>query len=479
MASAQVSDRTTDPSAEAESCAKMNGSAAIADALIMSFVKAKKNLMLYPASNPVVAESISNLLDLLQRNFAKENTVEIYAEKDRLSVNGVFLGAGNAKIRELCLSLYRRGVKKIIFDPAISFEETKILLTLFNMKPEEIAKSGGIGKLTKCRGLIGAVVEETGDLAVVDGGGLSVSDDVMPEIEGLEAIELLADGERGLESLNRVFIRVEKGDLEGIKRLRALLQSPELFARLLEKFAMEVHIVDGDAEPLNWVERMLDILNAVGTAIASLPTGDERAQLMHKLALSVLGLSVTVRTDLVGEGLVPKLSLRNVEAGILSRFPVADLRDALLADFEVSGGAASVMQSYFDSLDFSLVDRKSLAETLRTKLVENGMLTPEVEAVLASGGTMPPSEASVSSPSAPTGGEVAEKYPPEKVVFGEGEKTTLAAQIMEELKAPAAAVMAPALLELMRHEESPVNHAALVARARSYMEYFLSQQDYE
>jgi hypothetical protein len=480
MGLTQAKNTGNDPTSAPGTCSKTDA-ALKAEAFVNSFIKAKKDLLLYPAGNPVVTESIEKALKLSREDCSPENVVELIAEKDRLSVDGIEVGPKDSRIRDFCLSLYKRGIRKILLDPGIPFEQMRSLLETINMKVEEIAEAGGIEKLAKSRGITHAVVEETGELTIVDGHGLSVSDDVLPELEALEDIELAVEQLEIPENFSRMFVRLEEGDLESLKRLRALLRNPEMFARLLEKFAIQLEKLEQEIDPLGRVERLLKILSTIGTAIASLPSDDERAHLLKNLAVSVLGLSANIRTELVSKGLVPHLALKSIESGILSRFPTSQLASALLEDFEMSGGAASLMQSYFGNLELKQTERLALAETIRNSLRESDMLTPEVDAVLTVEEAEPqtamtPGRKAVSPQDAVPR---IEGYPPEKILFRDDERSRLIREMSEEFEAVAADVMVPALLELLSHERAPVSHAALVARARSYMDHFLEERKYE
>ncbi len=480
MGLTQAKNTDNDSTSAPETCSKTDA-ALRAEAFVNSFIKAKKDLLLYPADNPVVTDSIEKVLELSRKDCSPESVVEIIAEKDRLSVGGIEVGPKDSRIKNFCLSLYKRGIRKILLDSGIPFEQMRSLLETVNMKVEQIAEAGGIEKLAKSKGITHAVVEETGELTIVDGHGLSVSDEVLPEIEALDEIELAVEQLEIPENFSRMFVRLEEGDLESLKRLRALLRNPELFARLLEKFAIQLEKLEQEVDPLGRVERLLKILSTIGTAIASLPSNDERAHLLKNLAVSVLGLSANIRTELVSKGLVPHLALKSIESGILSRFPTSQLASALLENFEVSGGAASLMQSYFGNLELSQTERLALAETLRNKLRESDMLSPEVEAVLTVEEAEP--ETAITPDRRVVSPQDAvpriEGYPPEKILFLDDERSRLIREVAEEFEAVAADVMVPALLELLSHEKAPVSHTALLARARSYMDHFLEERKYE
>ncbi|UCD56109.1 MAG: HEAT repeat domain-containing protein, partial [Candidatus Hydrogenedentota bacterium] len=448
---------------------------------IMSFIRAKRDVFLYPAENPVVTESIDQALQLLKKSFSTDSSVELLVEKDRLQVNGSVVGAKEKRVSRLSVSLYNRGICRITLEPSIPFEEMRILLETINSKPEEIAEAGGIASLIKSKGITCAAVEGPENLTIADGEGLPVSDDVSPELENLEDVEVAVEELDSPESFSRMFASIEQGDLISLERLRALLRNPEEFSKLLEKSALQLENVKREVDAVGRAERMLKILDTVGAAITSLPSESERAHMLENLAVSVLGLSADLEDDLINEGLLPNLGLKSIESSILSRFPIPELAEALLEDFELSGGAASSMQSYFDNLELSGIERSALAETLRNKLNETGMLTPDVDAVLTTDKAEPDAATADDEKTVPLEDTIPriEGYPPEKILFREDERSGLTAQISTELDAPAPDVMVSALLELMRHEETPVNHAVLVARAMSYMEHFLAKNNYE
>lgn len=480
MGFTEAKNTGNDPPSAPGTCSKTD-TALKAEAFVNSFIKAKKDLLLYPAGNPVVVQSIEKVLRLSKGDGSQENVVELIAEKDRLSVNGVEVGPKDPRIKDFCLSLYKRGIRKILLDPGIPAEQMRSLLETINVKVEEIAEAGGIEKLAKSKGITYAVVEETGELTIVDGHGLAVSDELVPELEALEDIEFAVEQLEVPENFSRMFVRLEEGDLESLKRIRALLRNPELFARLLEKFAIQLEKLEQEIDPVGRVERLLRILSTIGTAIASLPSDDERAHLLKNLAVSVLGLSANIRTELVNKGLVPHLALKSIESGILSRFPTSQLAGALLENFEMSGGAASLIQSYFGNLELNRTEKSALAETLRNKLSESDMLTPEVDAVLKVEEAEPETAIATDRIAVAPHDAVPQidGYPSEKVLFRDDERSRLIREISREFEAVAADVMTPALLELLSHERAPVNHAALVARARSYMDHFLEERKYK
>jgi hypothetical protein len=457
------------------------GTDADANAFLSSLIKATKDLLLYPASNPVVSESIETALRHLKADFSADHMVELLVEKDQLLANGAQLGAKDSRIREFCLSLYKRGIQKIVIDSGVPFEEMRELITILTMKPEEIAEAGGVERLAKNKGLIRAAVEGTAELTIVDGEDLAVSNDLIPELEGLEDIERIAEQTDSPEGFARTFVRMEGEDGKSLNRLRALLSNPAILSRLLEKLAFRVETMEEELDASGRVERMLKVLETIGTAIVSLQSTDERAQLFKELAVSVLGLSVNLREELISQGLVPNLALKSVEAAILGRFPISKLADALLKDFEFNGATAPLMQGYFDNLDLSRGEQSALAETLRNGLSETEMLTPEVDAVLTVEEAEPDTMISgdENSPASEIPIPQIEEYPPEKILFQGDERSRLITEVSEELGASAADIMAPALLELIRHEETPVNHAALVKRATSFLEHFLAERNYE
>jgi hypothetical protein len=462
-------------------CTKTEARAA-AKAIILLLIKAFKDAQLYPATNPVVIESIKNSVQALKDVLGKQESAELLVDKGYLFLDGISAGANESRIAEFSLFLYRRGIHKLIFNPYLEFEEMRSLLGILAMKPEEIEESGGIAYLLGEKGIIGTTVESKGDLAIVDGAKLSVSEQDLLELESIRDLELTAEQLSSPRSFSRIFAEVEGGDLANIERLRALLGNPELFSILLEKFAVKRAAVEKTVDPTSRVETMLEILRSVGAAVTSLPSTNERAQLLENLSLSVRNLSTNSRNVLVNQGIVPNLSVNSVESNILSRFPVQNLTDVLCQNFRVGGGTASVMASYFKNLDFTQVDRSELAGALRNMLKQDEMLTPQVEAVLAS-------EEAKSAPSkkdAVRGAPMpdvpvfkVEGYPAEKIVFKADERAELGTRMGAELAAPDAAYMIPSLLTLFRYESIPANLAVIIERATLYIEHLFATGNQE
>ncbi len=355
-----------------------------AERFISSFIKAKSDILIYPPANPVVSESIEKALETLHGSFGDRSVVELHVEKDRLLVDGDAVGSNDPRVSKLSLALYRRGIRKLIIDPSIAFDEMKLLLDALNMKVEEIAEAGGIDVLIKGRGIEHALVEETAELTIVDGANLPVADEMLPDLDGLDDFDVEIAGLESTEGFSRMFVRVEEGNLANVKRLRKLLADPTVFSGLLEKFALQIERVEGEVEAGTRISRMLEILQTVGSAIASLPSEDERSQMLKNVAVSVLGLSANLRTELVNQGIMPNLALRGIESSILSRFPIVDLADTILENFQITGGTASVMASYLGNLDLDRTNKSELAENLHFSLKQSGKLTPEVEALLSS-----------------------------------------------------------------------------------------------
>ncbi|MBI4831677.1 MAG: HEAT repeat domain-containing protein [Candidatus Lindowbacteria bacterium] len=476
MGSANNSGKPQNLSASSE--ANKKSDATIKSTLFVTcIIKALKDLRLYPTGNAIVNESIDRALQSMKENFSAEKLIDIRVEKDRVLVSGAAASAKDPRVGELCLSLYKRGIHKIVLDPDITADEMKGLLDAVSMRPEEIAQAGGITNLVKAKRIAHAVVEASAELLIVEGDSLATPEKELPELEGLEYIDLTLDELSESDAFDRMFVRVEHGDPASLQRLHALLRNPGLFSRLLERLALHVEKVGEEIDPMRRVEYMLKVLNTVGTAIASLPTEGERAQLIKNLAVSVLGLSATVRSELVNQGLVPNLILNSVESNILSRFPVSELADSLVEHFEVSGAAASVLQGHFRSLVLSKNDRSALAQAVRQKLNESGMLTAAVESFLIQEETGPPPASPEKAP--PLAVSSIDGYAPERVLFAEGERAKLMKEIPLELATPVVEDMVPALLELLRHETVAMNHAALVGRAVSYMNKFLEERRYE
>ncbi len=461
----------------------------LTNTFVQSFIKAKKDLLLYPASNPVVTESIEHLLQLLKEIFRDEEAIRLHIEKDGLSVHEEGEILNDTVMRGLSLQLYRRGIREIIIDPNIPLDEMRAFLEILNLKVEEIAQAGGVENLIMQRSINYASVKGTGELSIIDGSDLMISEHVLPELEGMENLESDIEHLSSPEIFTDTFVRVQEGEIASLNRLRALLEKPDLFSKLLERFSLKLEIVEGKLDSDTRVEHMLEALHVVGAAIASLPSKDERTELMGNLAVSVLGLSIHLREDLINRGLVPNLTLLAVESAILSRFPVSRLADALAKNFRVSGAAASVMRSYFSNLDFTQVSNSALSETLLFRLKEQDLLTPEIESLLIEEGskinaarpvTVPEvPKPDVARPSAAQVVSRIEAYPTEKILFRNGEQIQLSRQVAEELEVSGAEVMGPTVLELLRYEETPLNHAALVDRVRSYIEHFLRNGNYK
>lgn len=450
------------------------------------FIKAKKDLSLYPPTNPVVRESIEQMMDDLQNNFKTEGMVEVVIEKDHLLSGNEVIGQTDDRIEGFCLSLYRRGIHKLTLDCNISFDEIMNLLEVVNTDAEVIEAAGGIQTALESRGIAGAFVEGNADLTIMDGANLEVPEYILEDIPDVEDDDLNFDDLGTVESFGHLFIRVENGDIGGVKRLRALLGNPTVFSQLLEKSAFQLKKIEGEIDPTTRVEKMLEILQNVGAAIAALPSKDERTQLVKNLAVSVLGLSAGLRTELVGRGLVPKLAQKSLEAKLLSRFPVSQLADALMQDFEVSGAAVSVMESYFHNLELNQPDRSGLASMLHSKLDETNGLTPEVEALLKDKARekreekkdRQPQQAQW-TPMVHPDTHAVKGYPPEKVLFKGDERERLKEDVTRELKAPVTKIMAPVMLEILRQEETPVNHANIINKISLYVDQFMAEEDYE
>ncbi len=461
-----------------------------AELFIFSFIKAKSDLLIFPPTNPVVNESMEKALSLMQESFGGGRMIELLIEKERLMVDGVVVGSNDPRVDKLSLALYRRGIRKIIIDPSITFDELRMLLDALNMKAEDLAEAGGIAALLESRGIARAAVEETAELTIVDGTNLPIADDMLPSLEGLEDLDLTTEELESPESFNRMFVRVEDGNMANVKRLRKLLANPELFSGLLEKFALQLEKADESVDAGARVTRMLEMLQTVGSAIASLPSEGERSTMMKNVAVSVLGLSASLRTELVNQGIMPNLALRSIESSILSQFPIVDLADAILENFQVSGGTASVMSSYLRNIDIDGADRSELVESLQYSLRQSGALSPEVEDLLASTRTKADTQAEKEEIEAFKAAKPKdprldfdlpqiEGYSPEKLLFLDNEKAELLERMSKELDAPAENIMGPTLMELLNYERSPQNYASLIERVCEYIDILLSNRDYD
>lgn len=451
------------------------------DAFISAFIKAKRDLQLYPAGNATVTESIEKMLEQLRESHSTEEVAEILVEKDRLFFDGVEAGAADPRTREIGLLLFRRGVRKILIDPSIPIEEAKLLIGTLNLSVEQIAKHGGLEKLTKSRNIIHAAVEETAELMIFDGENLPTTGALTSGSLGDELGDELDDAQPDSgETYGRMFVRIQEGDGADIKRLQALLKKPSKFSNVLEKFAFQLEKAGEEKNLGAPVDNLLKMLRTVGTAVGSVPSEDERTEALQNLAVSVLDLSANVRTELISEGLVPNLGLKSVESEILSRFPIPHLAKALLENFQVSGATSSIMQSYFNDLAMPQTDKSALADTLKTELKGSGMLTTDLEKLLdfESGGTqLSVDEDGVIFPE--HSALRVEYYPSERVLFSGNERSELMAAVTNELSEPIPHVMAASLLDLMRYESSAAHYAAFVGRAKSYMDYFLENGEYE
>ncbi len=414
--------------------------------------------------------------------------VELGIEKERLLVKGEALASNDPRVGKLSLGLYRRGIRKVAIDSEIASGELMLLLDTLNMKPEEIAGAGGIAKLLRDKAIAHVAVEETAELTIVDGAEIPVYDDVISEIDGTEDTGSDLEEAGSPESFSRLFALGGGQDGVSARNLRKMLESPEIFTKILEKCALQLEKIEGDIDPETRVQQMLDMLQILGSAIASMPSEDERSEMLKSAAVSVLGLSANLKRDFVNRGIMPNLTLKGIEADILSRFPVRELADVLFENFKISGGAASVMESHLSSLNLNLSDKEELTEALHFSLLQGGELTPAVEAVL----TGEPVETSFedaeelgsrTSDSEPArmGFDVPhiEGYPPEKTLFQGTEKTDLIERVSEEFESDAASIIAPTLLDLLYHENMPIKHAELVKRITSYIDLFLSDRDYE
>jgi len=445
--------------------------------LILSLIKAKRDLQLYPPGNAAVIASLQNLLEKLQKEYKKEEVIELQVQKDRLFINGVEPETKDERIKDFSLSLFRRGVKKLLIDPNIPLEEMEILLGILNLPPDKIASAGGVETISKGRNIIHAVFEETADLTVVDGDGLSIPGDIVEELDGEEPG--LQQTESG-EAFGGLFVRVQAGQVESIKRLQSLLKKPTNFSRVLEKFALQMQKVDDQFDPVARVERMRNVLRTINTAAGQLPSPEERSELIQNLAMSVLNMSANLKTELVTQGLVPNLALKSIESDILSMFPVTQLADVLLENLEMSGATTSVVQSYFNDLNLTESGKVTLADALRSKLHDDGLLTGELGELLSSkgaGSNALLAERGIVYPEGATTKMAG--YPEDKVLFMKDERAQLRDLVSEEFKVPLPEVMMPAILELMRYEANPAHHALFADRIRSYMDYFLKKKDFQ
>ncbi|GAB4332423.1 MAG: hypothetical protein Kow0099_04190 [Candidatus Abyssubacteria bacterium] len=472
-----IEDSNTIPAPE--TCAKTDAPPSL-QALLASFIKAKKDLLLYPSGNAMVTESMERLLHQLRQACPADKAVEIHVERDRLSINGLSASTSDSRVSDLCLSLYERGVQKIIIDSDIPLEEMKTLLRILSTKPQEVAAAGGIEKLFSRMEILHAAVQSTPELMIVEGDTLSLPTDLPPWLEALDGLDLNTEDLDGVGRLSHLFMKVKEGDLDSFKPLLALVRKPEVFSELLEKFNLKLQKLGDATDSATRVDRLLTVLHTVGAAIASVTSEDKRSQLFKNLAFSLLGLSSDLKAELVNHGLMPNLALKSIEAEIMSRFPVTQLADMVFENFELSGGAASVMHAYFANLDLSGASRITLAEILRNRLRDAGKLSTDVEAVLKQQSV---SDSQPEQGEPPTGtGDPAprtELYPPEKVVFLGDERARLMSEIAAELEQPVSELIAPALMELMRYETVPAHYAALLTRAASLLEQFMQSGDYE
>jgi hypothetical protein len=448
-----------------------------AGGLISSLIKAKRDLQLYPAGNAAVTESLQKLVETFQKEYKDEEVIELLVQKDRLSINGVEVDTKDGRTKDLTLSLFRRGVKKLLIDPSIPLEEIEILLGVLNLPKEKIAVAGGIEKISKSRNIIHAVFEETADLTVLDGDGFSIPGDIVGELVGEETEPQQAGSS---ETFGGLFVRVQAGNQDSIRRLQSLLKKPTNFSRVLEKFALQMQKVDEQFDPVSRVERMLNVLRTINTAAGQLPSQEERSELIQNLAMSVLNMSANIKTELVSEGLVPNLALKSIESDILSMFPVTELADVLLENLEMSGATTSVVQSYFNDLNLPESGKLTLADTLKERLNNSGLLTDELDELLNSrsaDSNVLLAERDIVYPEGATSKMAG--YPADKVLFIKDERAQLREIVAEEFRVPLPEVMMPALLELMRYETNPAHHALLIAKARLHMEFFLKNKDFQ
>jgi HEAT repeat protein len=465
---------------EVQDCTKMD---AISDskAIVSALIKAKKDLVMYPGTNPVVVESIEKLLRTLNRYSIIEETVELLVEKEHLLAGDTRFGENEPRVSKFSLSLYRLGIHKIIIDRNIAFDEMKALLEIINMKSEDIEEAGGIIAVAGSREITGATIEAKSELAIIDGTKISGSDNIFSGIEGLDDLEISAEQLNSPGNFSRMFARIEEGDHMSTERLRKLLRTPRAFSSVMERLAMQVEKAEGQVDLTDRVGNVLEMLKSVGTAIDSMPFEDERAKMHESLADSVLGLPEDFRANLLNQGILPNLTSKSIEANILSRFPVRRLTDALFQNFKVSGGTASVVESYFNNLEMVQTDKLKLAGMLRHALRHSGLITNEVDAVLKAEETetddIVTAEDSAPMPEVRKPQTHGNKL--KELGFTGNEKAQLANQVWRELEAPGAEIMIPALLVLFHNEESSKELKILIERADSDMDYLLTNQDYE
>ncbi len=464
------------PPSDSPKCTNSSAKAA-AGALVLSFIKAKKDLQLYPAGNAAVIASLQKMLQLLKDNYSSDDVVEMLVEKEKICVNGIDPGLDDVRAKDLARNLFRRGTRKILLDPGIPQDEMQILIGLLNLSREAIAARGGIEKLTKQHNIIHAAVEETAELVILDGESFSVPREILAELYDNESDDTPLET---AASLGSMFVRIQDADSDTLKRLQFLLKKPDHFAHLVEKFALQLEQTEKEAaNPAQRVESLLNVLRTVGTAAGKLPSEEERRDLLQNLALSVLDLSAGLRTDLINQGLLPNLSIKSIESEILSRFPVSELADVLLQNFEVSGATSSIMQGYLQNLNISGSERTALVDTLKKELDETGILTAELETALGRQSGNPEMLVAENIELSEVLSPQLEYYPSERVLFSGAERNDLVRDVARELAEPVAQVMAPALLELMRYDKSCDQHPLILEKATACMEYFLDVQDYD
>ncbi|RJP19849.1 MAG: HEAT repeat domain-containing protein [Candidatus Abyssobacteria bacterium SURF_5] len=447
-----------------------------ADEFLAAFILAKKNLQLYPAGNAMVNESLQKVLSIMKKRFPDEEVVELLIEKKRIRVNRKEGTTNDPRVQDLALECFKRGVRKIFLDSFIPVEELRALLGILNLPRESIAKAGGIEKFTKSRNLVHALVEETAELMIVDGESFFLPDELAPQ--GTDSPPDSREPDSA-ELIGSMFVRIQGGSAQDMKRLQMLLKEPSRFSRALERFALQFDQAEGDAADDSQIARLRQALKAIETASTHLSSEEERHEVVQNLALSVLNMSAGMRGDLVRDGLVPNLALKSIESEILSLFPASQLADALLENFEASGGSASVLQGYFKNLKLSGANKAELAGILRDGLSTKGKLTSETEEVLFAEERSLPEAAGGPDAGAPPHMLVMEQYPCEKVLFLPEERSRLDVQVAEELQAPIEYQLTPILLELMRYENVATHHAAILKRVRESMEYLIEKHDFE
>lgn len=112
----------------------------IAKEVLQEFLKARKNLRLYPSNNPIYARTIENTYKKINDFFEFQNELDL-----RIARNEIFYGPeavyqGSGKDENLALFFFRDGLRRITFKKGLTEEELRDFLEIlgFDFEREDI-----------------------------------------------------------------------------------------------------------------------------------------------------------------------------------------------------------------------------------------------------------------------------------------------------------------------------------------------------